>query len=161
MRRISIYKERRIIDTYTLTFNKLTIPTSIRIGYINTRIETYVLNPLRPPKCQKYGHPRYNCTRPPICTKCGKGNHTDLECKNPFNYINCIGEHPCILTGMWNVEKRKNNNRNKIRKKHLLSRGLKNSETNTRTTQLCIYNKKREQGKGRYKMKTRRTEQTD
>ena len=52
VRRISIWKETRIIDTnmYILTFNKSTTPTSIKIGYINTKIETYSLNPLR---CQK------------------------------------------------------------------------------------------------------------
>ena len=55
--------------TYILTFNKPTTPTSIRIGYINTKIEIYIPNPLR---CQKYGHPRNKCTRPPICAKCGK-----------------------------------------------------------------------------------------
>ena len=60
VRRISIHKETRTIDTntYILTFNKPTIPTSIRIGYINTKIETYIPNPLR---CQKYGHPKNKC----------------------------------------------------------------------------------------------------
>ena len=49
--------------------NKATTPTSIRISYINTKIETYIPNPLRGQKC---GHPRDKCTRPPISTKCGK-----------------------------------------------------------------------------------------
>ena len=49
VRRISIHKETRTIDrnTYMLTSNKPTPPTSIRIGYINTKIETYIPNPLR------------------------------------------------------------------------------------------------------------------
>ena len=42
----------------------------------------------------KYGHPKDKCTRPPICAKCGNSNHMELECKNPFNCINCTGEHP-------------------------------------------------------------------
>ena len=50
------------------------------------------------PKCQKYGHPKDKYTRPPIC---GKLNHIELVCQNPFNCINCV------LTGMWNVEKKK------------------------------------------------------
>ena len=81
VRRISIRKETRTLDTntYTLTFNKPTTPTSIRIGYINIRIETYIPNPLR---CQKCGHPKDKCTTP-ICAKCGNSNHTELECKNP------------------------------------------------------------------------------
>ena len=66
VRRISNCKETRTIDTNTcvLTFNKPTTPTSIRIGYINTKIETYIPNPLRCQKCQKYGHPKDKCTRP-------------------------------------------------------------------------------------------------
>ena len=108
VRRISICKETRTIDTntYILTFNKSTTPTSIRIGYINAKIETYIPNPLR---CQKYGHPKDKCTRPPICAKWGNPNHTELECKNPFNWINCTGEHPaysweCV---MWKKELQK------------------------------------------------------
>ena len=64
VRRISIRKETKTIDTntYILTFNKPTTPTSIRIGYINTKIETYIPNPLRYQKCQKYGHPKEKCT---------------------------------------------------------------------------------------------------
>ena len=51
-RRISICKETRIIDTneYILTFNKPTTPPSIRIGYIDTKIKTYIPNPLKMPK---------------------------------------------------------------------------------------------------------------
>ena len=92
MRRISICKETRIIDTnaYILTFNKHTTPNSIKIGYINAKIETYIPNPLR---CQKYGYHRDKRTRSPICAKCGKSNHSELECHSPFNCINYT-EHP-------------------------------------------------------------------
>ena len=45
VRRISIHKETRIINTNIPTFNKPT--TSIRIVYINTKTETDILNPLR------------------------------------------------------------------------------------------------------------------
>ena len=41
----------------------------------------------------------------------------------------------------------KKNYRNKIHKKYLIPRGQKNSRTNKKTTQLCICNKKRKQGK--------------
>ena len=68
VRRISLHKESRTIDTttYILIFDKPTTPTSIRIGYINTKIETYIQNSLRYQECQKYGHPKDKCTRPPI-----------------------------------------------------------------------------------------------
>ena len=160
VRRISITKETRTIDTntYILSFNKLITPTSIRIGYINTKIGTYIPNPLRCQKCQKYGHPICaKCAKiwTSICAKCGNSNRAELECKNPFNCINCIGEH-----SVYSWECGKKNYRNEIHKKHLIPWGLKN-RTNTRTTQLCICNKKRKWGKGRHKTKTRRTEQTD
>ena len=82
VRRISIHKETRTIDTntYILTFNKPTTPTSIRISYINTEIETYIQNLLRCQKWQKYGHPKDKCTRPSICAKCGNSNRSELEC---------------------------------------------------------------------------------
>ena len=106
MRRLSVCKETRTVDTNTdiLTFNKPTTPTSIGIGYINTKIETCIPNPLRCQKCQKYGHPKDKCTRPSIC---GNSNHTELECKNPFNCINCTGEHPAYSREceMWKKEK--------------------------------------------------------
>ena len=140
VRRISICKETRIIDTniFMLIFNKPTTPTSSWIVNINTKIKTYTPNPLR---CQKYEHPRDKCARPAICAKCGKSNHTKLECQKSCNCINIHRRTPCVLMGMWTVEKRKKNNRNKIHKKYLLPWGQRN-RTNTRTTQLCICNKK-------------------
>ena len=45
VRRISIHKETRIRHKHILTFNKPTTPTSIRIDYINTEIETCIPNP--------------------------------------------------------------------------------------------------------------------
>ena len=89
---------------HILTFNKATTPTSIRI---DTKIETYIPNPLRRQKCQKYWHPKDKCTRPPRCAKCGKSNHTELECQNPVNHINCTGEHPAYSQEweMWKKEK--------------------------------------------------------
>ena len=103
VRRISICKETRIIDTntYILTFNKPTTPTSIRKGYINTKIENCIPNPLR---CQKYGPPKDKCSRPPICAK---SSHTGLECQNPFNCINCTRNHPAYSWEheMWKKKK--------------------------------------------------------
>ena len=111
IRRIFIRKETRTIDTntYIPTFNKPTTPTSIRIGYINTKIETYIPNPLRCQICQKYGHPKDKCTRPPICAKCGNSNHIELKCQNPFNCINYTGEHPACSweCEMWKKELQK------------------------------------------------------
>ena len=112
VRRISIRKETRTIDTntYILTFNKPTTPTSIRIGYIDTKIESYIPNPLR---CQKCRHPKDKCTRSLICAKCGNSNHTELE---SLLLHQLHWRTPCIFIGMGNVGGKKKNYRNKIHK---------------------------------------------
>ena len=54
-------------------------------------------------KMPKYGHPKDKYTRPSIY---GNSNHTELESKNPFNYINCTEEHPAYSQEckMWKKE---------------------------------------------------------
>ena len=144
VRRISILKETRTIDTNTciLTFDKPTIPTSIRISYINMKIKTNIPNPLRCQKRQKYEHPRDKCTRPPICAKCGKSNHIHLESKIPSTASTALENTLCIYG---NVKSGKKNYWNKIHKKYLIPRGQKN-RTNIRTTQLYICSKKKKKG---------------
>ena len=149
--RISIRKETRTTDTntYILTFNKPTTSTSIRLGYINTKIETYIPNPLR---CQKCGHPEDKYTRPPICAKCGNSNHTELECKNPFNFINCTGEHPVYS---WECEMEKKEKRiTEIEYTRNISFPETRKIEQTQKQPSYAY-------KERYKTKTGRTEKTD
>ena len=88
----------RIIETYILTFNKPTTPTSIKIGNINAKIEIYIPNPLR---CQKYGHHKDKLTR----LSMWKIKSHRLEYQNPFT---CTGEHSAYSweCEMWKKEKK-------------------------------------------------------
>ena len=68
-KRISIKRSNEIIstNTYILNFNTPKPPTEIKIGYLITKVETYIPNPLRCYNSQKFGHHKEKCTRPPTC----------------------------------------------------------------------------------------------
>ena len=79
-KQISIKRSNQIIptNTYILNFNTPKPPTEIKIGYLITKVETYIPNPLRCHNCQKFGHHKEKYTKPPIC-KNGReiGNYID------------------------------------------------------------------------------------
>ena len=79
-------------NTYILNFNTPKPPTIIKIGYLITKVETYIPNPLRCHNCQKFGHHKEKCTRPSMCKNCGEtGNH--LDCQQPPKCANCKQNH--------------------------------------------------------------------
>ena len=81
-KRISIKRNNQIIstNTYILNFNTPKSPNEIKIGYLITKVETYIPNLLRCHNCQRFGHHKEKCTRPPTCKNCGKnGNHLDYQ----------------------------------------------------------------------------------
>ena len=93
-KQISIKRNNQIIptNTYILNFNTPKPPTEIKIGYLITKVETYIPNPLRCHNCQKFGHHKEKCTRPPICKNCGEtGNH--IDCQQPPKCTNCEQNH--------------------------------------------------------------------
>ena len=93
-KQISIKRNNQIIptNTYILNINTPKPPTEIKIGYLITKVETYIPNPLRCHNCQKFGHHKEKCTRPPICKNCGEtGNH--IDCQQPPKCANCKQNH--------------------------------------------------------------------
>ena len=83
-KQIFIKRNNQIIptNTYILKFNTPKPPTEIKIGYLITKVETYIPNPLRCHDCQKFGPHKEKCTRPPICKNCREtGNH--IDCQQP------------------------------------------------------------------------------
>ena len=95
IKRITIKKENQT-NTYILIFDPPTTPKQIKIGYINEKIETYIPNPLRCYKCQKFDHHGSVCNGHTICGKCGDRelNHTSINCNLNNRCANCGEDHP-------------------------------------------------------------------
>jgi len=81
-------------NTFVLTFNTPTLPTTIKVGYLRVHTEQYVPNPLRCYQCQRYGHGKNACKRPVACARCGQEGHTDSDCSADHHCVNCRGDHP-------------------------------------------------------------------
>ena len=104
-------------NTYILNFDTPKTPTEINIGYMKIKVDTYIPNPLRCFKCQKFGHHQDRCTRPPACGKCGKNNTRLMDCQKETFYTNCRKKKsPCKFQKLWSLEKGKRYHQNKIQK---------------------------------------------
>ena len=98
VKRIAIRRDGKTIDTHTyiLSFNTPKTPKEIKVGYTVVKVETFIPNPLRCFRCQKYGHHKDQCTGRPVCAKCGQKDpdHQEEECKDRIHCANCGGDHP-------------------------------------------------------------------
>ena len=81
-------------NTYLVEFNLATLPSSIKAGYCNIKVEMYIPNPLRCYKCQKFGHGSRSCRGKLICQTCGEEDHESTDCKTEPKCVNCQGSHP-------------------------------------------------------------------
>ncbi len=74
VKRFTIRKNNEVqqTNTYLFSFSTPTAPTSIKAGYCNIKVETYIPNPLRCFKCQKFGHGVNTCTLSVVCAHCGE-----------------------------------------------------------------------------------------
>ncbi|KAG1683682.1 Nucleic-acid-binding protein from mobile element jockey [Nymphon striatum] len=95
VKKITVTRDGKKISTGTiiLTFNTPEPPKAIKAAYLYIKVETYVPNPLRCFKCQKFGHHQATCKREAACGRCGEANHDDTGCKNTPCCINCSGSH--------------------------------------------------------------------
>ena len=80
-------------NTYLLTFGIPALPSSIKVGFYQMKIEMFVPNPLRCFKCQRFGHGQTNCKGSETCFKCGEEGHDGKDCKNEQKCKNCKGNH--------------------------------------------------------------------
>ena len=83
---------REDTHTYFLTFSKPSPPTSVKIGYLSTKVTPFIQQPLRCFNCQRFGHSKNNCKGQPVCEKCGHSAHTDT-CSQTPTCTNCKGAH--------------------------------------------------------------------
>jgi len=80
-----------------LTFNTTVLPRSVPVGFEWCRVRTYIPNPRRCFKCQRYGHFSSVCTRAEVCANCSSTEHThsrDKPCNLKASCTNCGQEHP-------------------------------------------------------------------
>lgn len=82
-------------DTYVLTFRATQLPDSIKVGYLNVRVSTYIPNPLRCFRCQAYGHGKNQCKSTKVrCGKCGGDDHeADVCTADKMKCFHCGEEH--------------------------------------------------------------------
>ena len=81
------------LNTLLITFNTPNIPTSIRIGLYNVKVNPYIPNPVRCFKCQKFGHGQGQCKEKIICFKCSEEGHDGYTCENAHKCANCGESH--------------------------------------------------------------------
>ena len=80
-------------NTYLLSFGMPTLPKNIKVGFYQMKIETFVPNPLRCFKCQRFGHGQTNCKGSETCFRCGEEGHDGKNCHKEHKCKNCKGEH--------------------------------------------------------------------
>ena len=120
-KQISIKRNNQIIPTNIniLNLNTPKLPTEIKIGYLITKVQTYIPNPLRCHNCQKFGHHKEKCTRPLIRMNCRQtGNHIDSQ--QPLKCANCKQKHSADSKECELWRKEKKNIRNKTHQKYIL-----------------------------------------
>ncbi|XP_055693037.1 uncharacterized protein LOC129795621 [Lutzomyia longipalpis] len=85
----------KMIDTGTfiVTFDSPKLPESIDAFYYPLKVKTFIPNPARCFKCQKYGHFVDKCRMAKkICAKCLHNEH-EGECVHPHVCANCGEDH--------------------------------------------------------------------
>ena len=76
-RRITVHRDgvMKLTNTYVLTFNSPNLPTVVRIGFMQVKVDVYIPNPLRCYNSQVFGHHENKCGRHPVCCNCGEPEH--------------------------------------------------------------------------------------
>jgi len=114
VRRLNSMKQGQLQSTplIILTFDTPKLPLNIKVGYEIIPVDTYIPQPLRCQKCQKYGHHVSKCNprKAVTCPNCGEEGHTsnrDHPCTNTTKCVNCNGTHPTYDRScpVWNTEK--------------------------------------------------------
>ena len=89
VRRITVRRdgETKLTNTYVLTFNSPNLPTVVKIGFMQVKVDVYIPNPLRCYHCQVFGHHENKCGRHAVCCNCGEPEHCAPSgvCDKPAN----------------------------------------------------------------------------
>ncbi|GFV95731.1 uncharacterized protein TNCV_1727811 [Trichonephila clavipes] len=110
VRRITIKRDTLIIPTkhIILTFNSPKLPTTIKAGYLNCKIRSYISNPLRCFKCQRFRSSQTSCRGQLTCSRCASVGHASTDCSLEPKCINCSESHQSDskLCSKWKLEKK-------------------------------------------------------
>ncbi|XP_064461699.1 uncharacterized protein LOC135371642 [Ornithodoros turicata] len=109
VRKVKIRKNNEYIITrnVVLTFDKPTIPQTLKVGYLSAEVRPYIPNPLRCFRCNRFGYGADACRGSPCCARCGQTTHEAKECKETEQCVNCSGEHSAYSRSCakWKMEK--------------------------------------------------------
>ena len=98
VRRITVRRECviKLTNTYALTFNSPYLPTVVKMGFMQVKVDVYIPNPLRCYNCQVFGHYENKCGSHPVCCNCGEPEHCGPSgvCDKSAKYVNCLSDHP-------------------------------------------------------------------
>ena len=98
VRRITVRRdgETKLTNTYVLTFNTPNLPTVVKIGFMQVKVDVYIPNPLRCYHCQVFCHHENKCGRHAVCCNCGEPEHCAPSgvCDKPAKCVNCSSNHP-------------------------------------------------------------------
>ena len=95
--RINVHRDGVLKPTnnFVFIFNTPELPTVVKIGFIQAKVDVYVPNPLRCYQCQVFGHHENKCGRQALCINCGMPEHCESgQCQRPAKCVNCSGDHP-------------------------------------------------------------------
>ena len=82
-------------NNIVLTFDTADLPSAITVGYTRVSVRTYVPNPMRCFRCQRFGHTKLRCRNRPVCAKCSSPDHLDEECNSDtLRCVNCGNTQP-------------------------------------------------------------------
>ncbi|GBO17031.1 hypothetical protein AVEN_80578-1 [Araneus ventricosus] len=95
VRRITIRRDGQLLNTkhLILTFDSAKLPEHIKAGYMRLSVRTYIPNPLRCFKCQRFGHSKTSCRGTLTCARCAEVGHESTDCTRSEKCVNCKGEH--------------------------------------------------------------------
>ncbi|GBO43202.1 hypothetical protein AVEN_141923-1 [Araneus ventricosus] len=109
VRRITIRRDGQLLNTkhLILTFDSNKLPEHIKAGYMRLSVRTYIPNPLRCFKCQRFGHSKTSCRGTLTCARCAEVGHESTDCTRTEKCANCKGEHTSFSQSCfaWKQEK--------------------------------------------------------
>jgi len=83
-------KELHETNTFVLTFGTATLPKSLKVGFLNVKIDIYTPNPLRCFRWQQFGHHEDSCKKTsPVCPRCAVEGHDEDSCEEDSRNFVC------------------------------------------------------------------------